>query len=308
MEQKLRPEVYIYIAAVTAMLFWGMSFIWTSIVFESYSPITTIFLRLLLSSVFLFLFMAITGRFQKIRREHTLLILVSALFNPFFYFIGENYGLKYSTATISAVIIATIPLVTPVAAWLMIKEKVSWVNIAGILISFSGILLMVFKPDLSLATEPRGILMLFFAVFSAVIYSILLRRLTKYYRAVSIVAWQNLIGTGMFLPLFLIMDLSDFLEVVPSGRLITALLSLAILASSIAFILFTISIKHLGVSRANVYGNLIPVFTAVASYYVLQESFTSRKISGIILVITGVIITQIKRKYQYEKEKNRSTW
>jgi len=308
MEQKLRPAVYIYIAAVTAMLFWGMSFIWTSIVFESYSPITTIFLRLLLSSVFLFLFMAITGRFQKIRREHTLLIIVSALFNPFFYFIGENYGLKYSTATISAVIIATIPLVTPVAAWLMIKEKVSWVNIAGILISFSGILLMVFKPDLSLATQPRGILMLFFAVFSAVIYSILLRRLTQYYRAVSIVAWQNLIGTMMFLPLFLIMDISEFLEVVPSGRLITALLSLAILASSMAFILFTISIKHLGVSRANVYGNLIPVFTAVASYYVLQESFTSRKISGIILVITGVIITQIKRKYQYEKEKNRSTW
>jgi len=294
MEQKLRPAVYIYIAAVTAMLFWGMSFIWTSIVFESYSPITTIFLRLLLSSVFLFLLMAITGRFQKIRREHTLLIIVSALFNPFFYFIGENYGLKYSTATISAVIIATIPLVTPVAAWLMIKEKVSWVNIAGILISFSGILLMVFKPDLSLATQPRGILMLFFAVFSAVIYSILLRRLTQYYRAVSIVAWQNLIGTMMFLPLFLIMDISEFLEVVPSGRLITALLSLAILASSMAFILFTISIKHLGVSRANVYGNLIPVFTAVASYYVLQESFTSRKISGIILVITGVIITQIK--------------
>ena len=252
--------------------------------------------------------MILTGRFQKIRKEHTLLILVSALFNPFFYFIGENFGLKYSTATISSVIIATIPLVTPLAAWVMIKEKVSWVNIAGILISFSGILIMVLKPDLSLAAEPRGILMLFFAVFSAVIYSILLRRLTQHYRAVSIVAWQNLIGAGMFLPLFLIMDLHDFLEVVPSGKLITALLSLAILASSMAFILFTISIKHLGVNRANVYGNLIPVFTAVASYYILQESFTSRKISGIILVITGVVITQIKRKYQYEKAKDRSTW
>lgn len=308
MEKKVRPEVYIYISAVMAMLFWGMSFIWTSIVFESYSPITTIFLRLLLSTAFLFLYMILTGRFQKIRKEHTLLILVSALFNPFFYFIGENFGLKYSTATISSVIIATIPLVTPLAAWVMIKEKVSWVNIAGILISFSGILIMVLKPDLSLAAEPRGILMLFFAVFSAVIYSILLRRLTQHYRAVSIVAWQNLIGAGMFLPLFLIMDLNDFLEVVPSGKLITALLSLAILASSMAFILFTISIKHLGVNRANVYGNLIPVFTAVASYYILQESFTSRKISGIILVITGVVITQIKRKYQYEKAKDRSTW
>ena len=154
----------VYVSAILAMVFWGMSFIWTSIVFEYYKPITTIFLRLVISSVFLFLVMTIRGNLKKIKREHWLLFAISALLNPFFYFLGENYGLKYSTASISAVVIGTIPVITPLAAWFMIREKISYLNIAGIFISFAGIIIMLVNPDFSFATEPKGILLLLLAV------------------------------------------------------------------------------------------------------------------------------------------------
>lgn len=224
-----------------------------------------------------------------------LLFLASAIFNPFFYFLGENYGLKYSSASISAVVIATIPVFTPFAAWFMIREKVSWLNIAGIVISFIGIMVMLVNPDFSFATEPRGILLLFLAVIAAVIYSVLLKRLTKYYDPANIIAWQNLIGAIFFLPLFLFLDAGEFITIIPDTRLLTALFSLAILASSLAYILFATTIKHIGVNRANVYSNLIPVITAIASYYILDELFTGKKIAGIIIVICGVIVTQIHK-------------
>ena len=295
MENKSISGAYIYVGALLAMLFWGMSFIWTSIVFEYYPPITTIFLRLVISSVFLFIILILSGRLKKIRREHMFLLLVSAIFNPFIYFLGENYGLKYSTASITAVVIATIPVVTPVAAWVMIREKISFLNVAGIIISFAGIMVMLINPDLSFTTDPRGLILLMMAVFAAVIYTILLKKLTRFYDPVNIIAWQNLIGAALFLPLFLIMDVREFITVVPDSRLLVALCSLAILASSLAYILFAITIKHLGVNRANVYSNLIPVITAIASYYILNESFSGNKIAGIIIVIFGVIITQINK-------------
>ncbi len=295
MKERTFPRAYIYIAALLAMIFWGMSFVWTSIVFEYYPPITTIFLRLVISSTFLFIILAISGFLKKIRKEHLLLFLASAIFNPFFYFLGENYGLKHSSASISAVVIATIPVFTPFAAWILIREKVSNLNIAGIVISFAGILVMLIEPDLSFSTDPKGIALLFIAVCSAVIYSILLKKLMQFYTAVNLIAWQNLTGAVLFMPLFLVLDLDEFISVVPDGRLIFSLCSLAILASSLAFILFATSIKHLGVSRANVYSNLIPVITAIASYYILDEIFTGNKIAGIIIVIFGVIITQINK-------------
>ncbi|MEN8226475.1 MAG: DMT family transporter [Bacteroidota bacterium] len=293
MELKKTSRVYIYFAAIMAMVFWGLSFIWTSIVFEYYNPITTIFLRLLISSTFLFIIMLTAGWIQKIQRKHFLLFIVSALFNPFLYFLGENFGLKHSTASISAVTISTIPVFTPVIAWLLIREKISLLNIIGILISFTGILLMLVNPDFSFATHPKGILLLLSAVLSAVIYSILLKKLTDHYSPISIIAWQNLLGAILFLPLFTSLEMQSFIEVSPDRRLITTLLSLAILSSSMAYIFFTYSIKHLGVSRANVYSNLIPVITAIASYYMLGEIFPWWKIAGMAIVISGVIITQL---------------
>ena len=283
------------LAAVFAMIFWGMSFIWSSIVFEYYEPITTIFLRLSISSIFLFLVLFVSGYLQRIKRQHYLLILTSAVFNPFLYFLGENFGLKYSSASISAVVIATIPVFTPIAAWLMIREKVSILNIMGIGVSFAGILVMLLKPDMSFSHSPSGILLLFLAVFSAVVYSVFLKRLTENYNPMSIIAWQNLIGALLFLPLFLIFDRDSFLASRPDLRMFSALFSLAILASSMAYVLFTFTVKHLGVSRANVYSNLIPVITAFASYFILNELFSTGKILGMFIVISGVIITQIHK-------------
>jgi drug/metabolite transporter (DMT)-like permease len=295
MDSVNRSRIIVYVAAVMAMTFWGMSFIWTSIVFEYYPPITTIFLRLVISSAFLFPIIAVSGYLKKIRKEHLLLLLASALFNPFFYFLGENFGLKYSTASTSAIVIATIPVVTPIAAWFMIRERISWLNIMGILISFTGILILIIKPDYSYATDPRGIVLLLAAVISAVIYSVFLKKLSAHYNPVNIIAWQNLIGAILFLPLFLIIDYRAISTVVTDGRLIYALLSLAIFASSLAYILFTYTIKNLGVSRANVYGNLIPVVTVIASYYILGEIFTAKKLIGMSIVLMGVIATQVNK-------------
>jgi drug/metabolite transporter (DMT)-like permease len=296
MQGKVSTKVYVYIAAVLSMFFWGMSFIWTSIVFEYFPPITTIFFRLLISSLLLLAFLSAFGYLQKIRREHLWLLIASAVFNPFFYFIGENYGLKYSTPSITAIMIATIPIVTPFIAWFSIRERVGLHNIYGICISFLGIMIMLVNPDMSLATEPAGIIFLLFAVFSAVFYSILVKKLTLYYSPVNIITWQNVFGTLLFIPLVLIIDSGSLTHFTWDTRLIGALVSLAVFASSLAFIFFASVIKHLGVNRANVYGNLIPVVTAFASFYLLGEEFNTKKVAGMVIVILGVFVSQIKQR------------
>src|SRR5674476_1570261 len=99
------------------------------------------------------------------------MFLISALFNPFLYFLGENFGLKNSSATISAVIIATIPVFSPIAAFFFLKERLSMLNIGGMVISFAGVLVMLVNKDLSLNAAPLGLVCLGFAVVAAIVYS-----------------------------------------------------------------------------------------------------------------------------------------
>ena len=107
----------VHIAALFSMLFWGFSFIWSKMVFEEYTPLTTIFFRLIISFIFLFALMLIRKEWERIKKQDYWLFIVSSFFNPFLYFIGENYGLDRVSASVSAFIIATIPVFTPFVAY-----------------------------------------------------------------------------------------------------------------------------------------------------------------------------------------------
>ena len=54
------PKIHVHFYALAAMLFWGMSFVWTSILLKYYEPVTIIFFRLIISAIFLFLVIFIT--------------------------------------------------------------------------------------------------------------------------------------------------------------------------------------------------------------------------------------------------------
>jgi len=280
------------------MLLWGMSFVWTAIVLDYYQPVTIIFLRLIISTLFLFSWVKIFQRKEKIKRKDYKLFLISALFNPFFYFLGENYGVKFTSPTISAVIIATIPLFAAIVAYFRFKEKLSWLNIIGFLISFVGILIMLLNKNLSFETSPKGIIALFVAVFSAVVYTIYLKILSKKYSPFFIIAVQNLIGLILFLPVFLIFDFNQFISVKPDLKLISSLIALAVFCSSIAFVAFTIATREIGVSKANVFANLIPVFTGIFSFLIIGEQLNLQKILGIAIVVAGLFFSQIKKPIQ----------
>lgn len=275
------------------MLIWGISFVWTKIVFQYYGPITTVFIRLVISTIILYIIGKYFFRREKVSRKDYKLFLMSAFLNPFLYFMGESFGLKLVSPTITAVIISTIPVFTPLAAYFSLKERLSRFNILGIFISFFGILILILKKDLSLNASPIGVLILLVGVGAAVYYTIFLKRLTLKYSALKIITVQNFIGIFYFLPLFLIFEFNDFINVRPNFELVSTLLMLAVFASSLAFIFYTISVKEIGVSKANVFSNLMPVFTALFSYFVISEVLNINKIIGMIVVITGVFITQI---------------
>jgi len=277
-------------------IFWGISYVLTKIVFEYYKPLTTVFLRILISSVVLFLIIRIFGPREKIKKEDIWLFLVSSFFNPFIYFIGESNGLKLVSASISAFIIATIPVFTPVVAYKVFGEKLSWINILGVLVSFAGIGMIVFNVNTGFTASPVGIAFLFLGVFSAIIYTVFLKKLSFKYHPFTIIAWQNLIGVIYFLPLFLYFDLNDFLSVRPDADTVISLISLGIFASSFAFILFTFVVREIGMSKANFYANMVPVFAAIFAYFLLRETFTGIKIAGMLVIIGGVILSEMEKK------------
>jgi drug/metabolite transporter (DMT)-like permease len=197
---------------------------------------------------------------------------------------------------VAAVIVATIPLISPLFAWYFFREKLKWMNVAGLSLSFAGVALVVLNGSLQFDASPLGVGLEFIAVLSAIGYSVVLRKLVDRYNTLSIIAYQNIIGIFYFLPVWLVVDYNDFLQRPFHSEAFRAIVLLAVFSSLLAFVFFTQSIRQIGVNRSNSFINLIPVFVAVLSFFVLNENLNLQKFIGIVVVVAGLFLAQVKRK------------
>lgn len=286
-------KVLIYAGVLLSMIFWSFSFLWYKDVYLYLQPFTTIFTRLVISSVLLFLFSIGFKKLQKIRKEDIKIFLILALFEPFLYFIGESLGMQYVSPTTAAIIISLVPLIVPVMAFFFLNEKLGRKNIIGIFISFLGVVLVVINKDLEFKASTQGVALMFVAVVGAVFYSVFLKKLTATYNPFTIISWQNTIGALLFLPLVLIYDVKDWNPSMLNANAVLPILKLAVLASTIAFLCYSKAVQVLGAVRSNIFTNLIPILTAFFSFLFLNERLLLHNIIGILVAVSGLVLSQV---------------
>ncbi len=283
-------------AVVFSMIFWSFSFVWFKIANKDYDPITIVFIRLCVAVTFLSLYLWITKGFASISKGDRKYFFMLAFFEPFLYFLGESFGLTYVSSTVGSVIISTIPVFAVIFAWIFYRERLKLINYAGVIISFIGVIIFITNRSGGLGMSMKGLVLLLLAVAAAVGYNMILHRLANKYSPIMIVNLQNLIGLILFLPLFLIFDLKKLLITGFIADSMSAIILLAIFASSGAFVLFAYSVRHIGVSRANVFCNLIPVFTAIFAFLLMGDKMTIRNIAGMAVVIAGLFLAQAGKR------------
>lgn len=285
-----------FAAALLAMFFWSFSFVWFKVAYKAYDPMTVVLIRLSLATAIMFVIAKIIGKLQPLQSGDLKWMLLLSFFEPFLYFMGESFGLKYVSPTVAAVIVATIPLFTPLAAWYFHKEKMSWANFAGLSISFAGVSLVVLDNSFRFSASPLGVTLEFLAVLSTIGYAIILKKLTHNYNGYTIIGYQNLFGAFMFLPFWVIFESGKTFQTPFNQEAFMAIVKLAIFASILGFIFFTYSIRHLGINKSNMFINVMPVFVVIFSFFILGEEINAQKVAGILIVISGLFLAQLKRR------------
>jgi drug/metabolite transporter (DMT)-like permease len=216
-----------------------------------------------------------------------------AVFEPFLYFLGESFGLTYVSATVCSVLISTIPVFATLGAWLIFRERLKVINYAGIILSFIGVLVFILNKDGTISFNIKGLGLLTLAVFSAVGYNLTLSRLVGTYSPVYIVTVQNFIGAILFLPIFMILDFKHFISTPFTFNMFKPIIELSVFASCSAFILFAYTVRNMGITKANVFSNSIPVFTAIFSFMIIGEKLSVQNVTGMVIVIAGLLMSQM---------------
>lgn len=271
------------------------------------SPLTLIVLRFSLA-VILMLIIGLIFRnnpiigLQRVERQHLPLFLLGGLLQPFLYFIFETYTYQsFTSPTIAEALLSTQPILAPLFAFVLLREQVTRYNIIGILISTAGMLLLLLTGTANFALgNPWGVLLAILTVSCSVGYSVVLRRIPTHYSSLTIVFYVQTISLILFYllwgggqlihptPIFNIDDLC----LQNTAKPILSIVYLALFASVAAFILFCFTVRYIGVTRANIFNNVRPVFTAILMLIIFSEQLPISKWIGIVVIIIGLFISQ----------------
>ena len=271
------------------------------------SPLTLIVLRFSLAVVLMLIIGLIFRNnqiigLQRVERQHLPLFLLGGLLQPFLYFIFETYTYQsFTSPTIAEALLSTQPILAPLFAFILLREQVTRYNIIGILISTAGMLLLLLTGTANFALgNPWGVLLAILTVSCSVGYSVVLRRIPTHYSSLTIVFYVQTISLILFYllwgggqlihptPIFNIDDLC----LQNTAKPILSIVYLALFASVAAFILFCFTVRYIGVTRANIFNNVRPVFTAVLMFIIFSEQLPISKWIGIVVIIIGLFISQ----------------
>jgi len=284
-----------YSFSLISIALWGMSYIWSDRILSLGIPVEYFLpFRTLMAGTILFLVNLVMGYSMRIRKADALVYLLLAFCEPFIYFFCETYGIKLTESpTISALVIATTPIFSVVFAFLLFREKVTWLNVAGILVCLGGLALVTRVEGGHGPMFLYGILVLLIAVFAEVGHAACTKKLSDGYRPTVIVMYQFLFGTLYFLPMFLTRGLENFDPALYlSVDFLKPLLALAILCSSVAFSLWAFTIKELGVAKSSIFLAMIPLMTAIWGFLLGAETLGRIQWLGLGIACMGIILSQ----------------
>lgn len=291
--QSNRKSIIAYVSIIFSMIFWGISFVWTKELLNANFPVFLILtIRLAIASLLMFFVFKLMGKLERIEKTDLPKFFLLALFEPFLYFIGENFSMHFVDASFAAIMIALLPIVNPIALHIFNKDKIGWNLLFGAVISVIGIMIMSTNPEGEIKISWQGTLLLLLAVFAGSGYSVILSRLINKYNPITITTTQNIVGILYFLPCLLIFDLDKISSVVWTKDAILSLVFLAIFCSAGAFMLYSYSAKLLSVIKVSIFTNAIPVVTIIVAIILGQELFSFLKVLGILIVVSGLLLSQ----------------
>lgn len=290
-------KAVVYLLSVLAIVLWGMSYIWSDRLIALGVPISYFVpLRIFVAGIILLLFNILTKEFRPIARKDIWKFLLLALFEPLIYFFCETYGIKETgSPTISAMIIASVPIFSVGAGALFFKERISILNGFGIAVTLAGICLVLLKQGGDEGVPQNfilGVVLLMIAVFSEVGHASLTKLLADGYKPQVIVMYQFLIGTVYFLPFFLTRGIENFDARLVSWEVLEPILCLAVLCSSLAFSLWAMAIKKLGVGKSSVFLAMMCVATALVAEVIGREHLSLLQWLGVLIAVLGIVLSQ----------------
>jgi len=279
---------------ITMSFIWGINFSVVKGALADFSPLSFNALRFGTASLILLSLLWIRERSLSIRRKDIGFFIMLALIGNTAYQLFFINGIALTTATNSALILATTPVFIVLFGAVLRVEKITSRIAQGVILSFVGIIMIILGSGKPLALTEQswiGDLLIIANPICWSIYTVLSKPLLKEYSPLKLTTVTMVMGT---VPLILVSTPSLGTEnwAAISTNAWLGLAFSACFAIAIGYVLWYTGVSRIGSSRTALYDNLVTVFAVASAWVLLSESMAVIQILGAVLVFVGLYLAR----------------
>ncbi|WP_302413345.1 DMT family transporter [uncultured Desulfovibrio sp.] len=293
----IRSSLLPHLALLTAMSFWGSTFVALRVALAALTPLQTMSGRMLVACLAL---LPVWPRlFRELRRNgHWALLLLMGLCEPCLFFLFETHALRLTTASQAGMVTALLPLLVAAAAYVALGERSGPRAWLGFALAVGGVVWLsgTARAGAAAPNPALGNLLEAAAMCCATGYTLLARRLSPFYSPLCITAVQAGVGLAFFS--LLLCFVPESAARVDLGRDFPAWAAwacVAYLGGCVTFAgygLYNLGVNRLSAGRAAAYTNLIPVFAMFFGMLLLDERLSPGQYGGAVCIVAGVLCSQ----------------
>ncbi len=286
-----RSKLFTYIEAMFAVIVWGASFIATKIALREISPVTAVWLRFSMGVIILGLAVALRNQLSLLRRSEWAYFALLGFLGVALHQWLQSNGLQTSEAGTTAWIVSMTPVFMAVLGWIILKEKLGWIKIAGILLAFIGVLIVVSKGDIRSISIGKfgtpGDKLILISALNWAVFSALSRRGLKTHPATLMMFYVMSFGWLFISILFFArQNISEIGKLTINGWF--GITFLGVFCSGLAYIAWYDALQALTTAQTGVFLYIEPLIAVVVAFFILGEAITSALLIGGAVIILGV--------------------
>ncbi|GGA17675.1 DMT transporter permease [Paenibacillus marchantiophytorum] len=289
-----------YLLLVLATCIWGGNFVAGKALVLHIPPITLATLRWTLAFCFLLPFFG--KQVWELRKAflHTWKMVLFLSLTGIAGFNTLTYVAVQYTGSINASLMnSATPIIVVLLTWFMMKERLAWSALPGILISMAGVSWIISRGSLSALLHlsfNKGDLFMIGAVICWGLYSVGMKKMAGRFPSSAFLLMQVATALVLMIPLSLIEWSIRLPEVEWNLSLASGLLYIGLFASIVSFLSWNRAIELVGPQRCAGFLNLIPLFSAVFATVFTGESLQLYHLLGAIWIVIGVYLTNYAMK------------
>ena len=283
------------IAMAAVVMIYGISYISRQAIGTALTPPQILVIQMTIMAVFFGLYNLITRKSFQLKKKDVVWVIASGLFGTTFFHGFTLLSVNSLGATVSSLLYGFAAAFALVVEILLYHRKKTTLGIASILVSLTGIFILMDMDMKSLAsTNFTGYLLGLASVASWVTYTFLCNKITGDYPQTVLLSYQSLVGVVTTVPLLFTGSLS--LAGLGQPMVAVHILFLGLFNSSIAYFLNMYAIQRIGVTLSNLFLNFLPVVTMVMAIILYGEMPSVKQLVGGALVIVSVFMLSRDQK------------